>query len=313
MDALGLLVLAYGTPSREDEIEPYYRDIRGGQAPPPELLDELRARYRAIGGRSPLTEITERQARALAAALERRGLGEVRPYVGMKHWHPRIEAAVRAMAADGVRQAVAIVMAPQYSARSVGEYAERIEEARRGVDGAPAVTLVPSWHDEPAFLDVLAERVRGALDRLGAPAAGPDAASVIFTAHSLPASIVAEGDPYPAQLDAMARAVADRAGLSRWSTAYQSAGRRAVPWLGPDVLEQMRDEAARGARAIVVCPAGFVADHLEVLYDIDVECAQLARELGVAFARTASLNDDPAFIEALANVLERRARGDAHA
>lgn len=305
MTRMGLLVLAYGSPDTPDEIEPYYRDIRGGSPPPKALLDELIQRYEAIGGRSPLTDITKAQAEAMARAAARLTGREIVPYVGMKHWRPRISEAVARMAADGIRQAVAIVMAPQYSRASVGEYAQRIDAARVETPGAPTVDLVPSWHDEPGFLDALAERVRAARARLRRTAGEP---MHVFTAHSLPLPALSAKDPYAKQLEEMARAVAARAGIapSDWTTAYQSAGRREVPWLGPPLGDVIEAEAKRGRQAFVVCPAGFVADHLEVLYDLDVECAALAERLGVAFTRTDSLNDDPDFVGALARVIARR-------
>lgn len=302
---LGLFVLAYGSPDTPEEIEPYYRDIRGGSPPPPALLADLRQRYQAIGGRSPLSAITRAQADALAGAVSRLTGREVAPYVGMKHWRPRIAEAVERMAGDGVKHAVALVMSPQYSRASVGEYAQRIDAARLATPDAPTVDLIPSWHDEPGLLDALADRVRSARARLPHAAGEP---LHVFTSHSLPVSALGAHDPYAGQLEEMARAVTARLGLATrdWTTAYQSAGRRDVPWLGPPLAEVVETEARRGRKAFVVCPAGFVADHLEVLYDLDVECAALAEQLGVAFVRTDSLNDDPDFIGALARLASRR-------
>jgi protoporphyrin/coproporphyrin ferrochelatase len=299
-----VLLMAYGTPGSPEEIEPYYTDIRRGNPPPPELLADLRRRYAAIGGTSPLAERTRAQAAALGAALEERAPGEVGVAIGLKHAEPRIEAAVEELVGSGVRRIVGLVLAPHYSAASVGQYLERARARAAELDPTVDVLGIESWHLEPAYLDFLAEGVRRRLDEL------PERTKVLFTAHSLPQRVVAGGDPYPGQLRATAEAVADRVGLVPWSTwavAWQSAGRTPEPWLGPDILEVLRDLAATGrAEGALVVPCGFVADHLEVLYDLDIEARGLAEDLGLAFARISVLNDDPAVLGALADrVLER--------
>ncbi|HWC14321.1 MAG TPA: ferrochelatase [Actinomycetota bacterium] len=292
----GVLVMAYGTPSSLDEVDAYYTDIRGGRPPSPELLDELKGRYRAIGGRSPLLEITNKQA----AGIEHR-LDGVTAYVGQKHAAPFIDDAVRQMAADGVQDAVGLVLAPHYSELSVGDYARRTRAAAERHGWGGTFEMIESWHLEQAFISLLADRVADALSRLDETAR--DDALVLFTAHSLPQSIVAKRDPYPDQLLATAEAVATEAGLERWQVAWQSAGRTSVPWLGPDLLEVLVEVAAKAVPAVVVCPCGFVSDHLEVLYDVDIEARSLAAELGVRLERTTSPNADPAFLDMLAGVV----------
>ncbi len=292
----GVLLMAYGTPETLDDVPAYYTHIRGGRAPSPALVEELKERYRAIGGRSPLLEITRAQAEGLSSQL---GLPV---YVGMRHWHPYIADTVARMAADGIRQAVALALAPQYSRLSVELYLQAAREA-----AAPAgLTLleVRHWHDHPLFLDHLASRVREALARF--PAAERDQVHGLFTAHSLPTRILQWDDPYPRQLEETAAAVAARAGIVRWHFAYQSAGRTPEPWLGPDILTRLRELAEQGVRRVVVCPVGFVADHLEVLYDVDVEARHVAAELGLHLERTASPNADPTFVAALADVVRQR-------
>jgi ferrochelatase len=300
MSATGVIAMAYGTPASPADLEPYYTHIRHGRPPSPELLAELRERYEAIGGRSPLREITQRQAAGLRTALRATGHHDVEVVVGMKHARPFIEDAAGDLLAAGVDRVVGVVLAPHYSSMSIGEYAERVEEALGGGPGAPSFAVVRSWATAPGYVDWLADAVRASLARLG-PAASR--AEVVFTAHSLPQRILVAGDPYPDELRATAEAVAHAAGLSRWSIAWQSAGRTAEPWIGPDILEVLPQIADAGASGVVVCPAGFVADHLEVLYDLDVEAAAEARELGLPFTRTASPNADPRLAATLAEVV----------
>jgi protoporphyrin/coproporphyrin ferrochelatase len=307
MSATGIIAMAYGTPATPADLEPYYTHIRHGRPPSPELLAELRGRYEAIGGRSPLREITQRQAAGLREALRAAGHDDVEVAVGMKHAPPFIEDAAEDLLAAGVDRVVGIVLAPHYSSMSIGEYAERVEEALGGGPGAPSFAIVRSWATAPGYVDWLADAVRAALAQLGSAASG---AEVVFTAHSLPQRILAAGDPYPDELRATAEAVAHAAGLSRWSIAWQSAGRTADPWIGPDILKVLPQIADAGASGVVVCPAGFVADHLEVLYDLDIEAAEAARELGLPFARTASPNADPRLAATLAAVVEPLLAGE---
>ena len=293
-----MIVMAYGTPRGLDDVERYYTDIRRGRPPPRELVEELRQRYEAIGGRSPLYEITEAQR----IGLEKR-LDGVPTYLGQKHSPPFVADAVRAMAADGVDRIVGLVLAPHYSKMSVGDYRRRVLLARDEAGLDAPVDVVESWHVEPGYVTFLAARVRDAVARLS-----PEARErhvVVFTAHSLPEAILRGGDPYPSQLQDTADAVASAAGVPAHTIAWQSAGRTADPWLGPDVLDVLERLAAEGARGIVVCPCGFVSDHLEVLYDVDVECVRAAGRLGIELVRTDSPNDDPEFLDVLATVVRR--------
>ena len=280
-----VVLMAYGSPSAADEIRPYLEDIREGRPVSDEAVEELTERYRRIGGRSPLDEITERQR----AALERE-LG-IPVHLGMKHWRPRVgEAAGRALA-GGATRVLGLVLAPHYSKLSVAGYRERLEA---GLEGRAQLEFVESWHDHGPFLDVLADRVRGT------------DAHVVFTAHSLPERILALGDPYKDELLETSRLVADLAGLDRWSFAFQSASATGEPWLGPDILDHLEDLYGQGIRKVLVAPVGFVSDHLEILWDLDVEAREKAAELGLELDRIESLNDDPAFIDALAVLVRDR-------
>jgi ferrochelatase len=297
MSADAVLLMAYGSPDRLDQVPAYYTDIRRGSPPPPELLEELLGRYRAIGGGSPLSRIVEEQRVALERELAARGRA-VAVYAGMRHIEPRIGAIVERMAAEGVRRFVAIALAPHASSNAAG-YRRAVDAALAGLGaGAPVVTYIDDWHDQPRFIEALATTTREALDRFADPAA----VRVMFTAHSLPARVLAEGDPYPDQLAATAALVADRLGLSTYEFAFQSAGRTGEPWLGPDILDEIRRLGAEGVRDLVIRPVGFVADHLEVLYDIDLEAQAVAREAGVRLERARSMNDDPTFIAGLADL-----------
>jgi ferrochelatase len=292
-----VLLMAYGSPDRLDQVEAYYTDIRRGNPPPRPLLDDLIRRYAAIGGGSPLSRIVERQRAALESELARRGT-PMRVYAGMRHIDPRIGAVVARMAGDGVDRFVAIPMAPQRSTNA-GGYRRAVDVALGDLGGrAPSCVFIESWHDQPRFIEALAAATREALDRLPDPAA----ARVMFTAHSLPARVVAEGDSYPAELARTAALVAERLGLPAYDVAYQSAGRTEEPWLGPDILAEIRRLGGEGVRALVVSPVGFVAEHLEVLYDIDIEAQAVAHEAGIELERARSMNDDPTFIGGLADL-----------
>lgn len=297
---IGVVLMAYGTPRTREEIEPYYTDIRRGRPPTPEQLADLTARYDALGGTSPLAARTEAQRAALQAALDAASPGAYHVVLGLKHAEPKIETAVDELAAQGFRHLVGLVLAPHWSAFSVGQYLDRARAA-----AAPhgiTVSGIESWATEPAFVEFVAADLRRTL------AAMPANTKVLFTAHSLPRRIVAAGDPYPDELRATAQAVAAAAGLGHWTSwaiAWQSAGRTPEPWLGPDVLQVIDDLAAsendaEAGRGVVVSAVGFVADHLEVLYDLDIEAARRAESHGLAFARTACVNDDAVVMAALA-------------
>ncbi|GAB7388576.1 ferrochelatase [Bacillaceae bacterium] len=316
-ETIGVLVMAYGTPANLDEVETYYTHIRRGKPPTPEQLADLKARYLAIGGLSPLLEITRRQVEGLEEKLNeyedpgaaaKHGKGDradsprFKAYMGMKHARPFIADAVQAMVADGIRQAIGIVLAPHYSAMSVGSY---LEEAKRAASrhGLAEIAFVKDWHLEPGYIRCLAQRVKDALQRFDEEER--NAVKVLFTAHSLPEKIREMNDPYVDQLLATSRAVAGQAGIADWDFAWQSAGQTPVPWLGPDIQDVLRDLRRRGITAALVCPVGFVSDHLEILYDLDIACKNLARELGIHLERTASLNDDPQFLASLADVVRK--------
>jgi ferrochelatase len=309
----GVLVMAHGTPDTPEEIEPFYTRIRRGRPPTPELLAELTGRYEAIGGTSPLTTRTRAQVDGLAAALEAAAPGRFVVRLGTKYVHPTIEEGMADLAAEGVDDVIGVVLTPHQSTMGSGEYFNRAEAAAASADPPLALTVIPSWYRAADFAPILAGRTRTALDGLD-PVARRHTA-VFFTAHSLPQRVVAEGDPYPGQV---AESGADIAGLLdldadptvTWGTAWQSAGRTADPWIGPDLLVEMERVAAAGATAVVVCAVGFVSDHLEILYDLDIEAQDKADALGIAFARTTSLNDDPAFLAMLADVV-RDAGGPA--
>jgi len=310
----GVVVMAYGTPRHRGEVEAYYTDIRRGSPPSAEQLADLVARYDAIGGLSPLRERTEAQAAAIATALG----DEYLVAVGLRHAEPSIEDAVAELVAGGTAQVVGLVLAPHYSAMSVGVYHERAAAAlRSGPTDAPKrahnsdmngggarYAPIDSWATEPVYVDWLAGDVAARLDRM------PAGTHVLFTAHSLPRRILDTGDPYPAEVAATAAAVAKEAGLAAgaWSVGWQSAGQTSEPWLGPDVGEVIDELAADGAAGLLVCPCGFTSDHLEVLYDLDIQARAHADERGLRFARTAVVNDDSGVMTALARrVIDRAA------
>jgi ferrochelatase len=293
----GVLLMAYGSPERPSDLEAYYTDIRRGRPPTGEQLADLRRRYDAIGGLSPLAECTRAQAAGLQRELDRRAPGRFSVELGLKHAHPSIEAGVEALTADGVDHFVSLVLAPHYSTLSVGQYLERAADAA----GHLKVRDVTSWWDRPALIDLLAERVRAALASLPDGIERPE---VLVTAHSLPVRALHIDQPnYEEQLEGTGRRIAAAAGLDSWRIAWQSAGRTPEPWIGPDILDVIRSLPAEGYDGVVVCPAGFTSDHLEVLYDVDIEARAVADEVGLALTRTASLNDDPDFLAVLADLV----------
>jgi ferrochelatase len=286
-----VVLMAYGSPDRLADVPAYYADIRGGRPVRPELLDDLVDRYRRLGieDANPLNAITEQTRAALEAELG----GETPVFTGMKHWTPRIsDAAERALDA-GAETVVGLVLAPHYSRLSIGGYRAQLEEA---LAGRAQLTFVESWHDDPGFVALLAERVRGT------------DAHVVFTAHSLPARIVDEGDPYQEQLLATSRAIAQAAGLREWSFSFQSESPTGEPWLGPDILDHLAALHERGVEHVRVCPVGFVSDHLEIRWDIDVEAQAKARELGLRLSRVEMPNADPAFVRVLVDIVRRSLR-----
>lgn len=291
--------MAYGTPATPSDVEAYYMHVRRGRAPSTEQLADLRRRYDAIGGTSPLLGKTREQVAGVGAELGDGFAVEL----GMKHAAPFVEDGVAALADRGLRRVVGVVLAPHFSRLSVGEYRDRLAAA--GTALGVEVATVRSWHLAVPYIDLLAARVTEAVAGLGLPASEVE---VVFTAHSLPARVLESGDPYPTQLAETAAAVAELAGLERWRVAWQSAGRTPEPWIGPDILEVIRELASAGdAKGMVVCAAGFVSDHLEVLYDLDIEAKALADSLGLAFSRTSSPNDDPALCRSVADAVRAAA------
>lgn len=305
---VGVLPMAYGTPSSIQAIEEYYTHIRKGRPPTPEQLDQLRGRYEAIGGGSPLLQICEAQAEGIGRLLNASGRGRFHVQLGMKHAPPFIEDAVKALIDEGAEIAVGFVLAPHRSLLSVDEYIERAKDAAKD---RIELRFIESWHLLDQYLDLLAKRVIDATRSL--PRCPSRDLDVIFTAHSLPQRILQWDDPYPSQLRETAEAVSERAGLTRFSIAWQSAGRTPDPWLGPDILSAMRAFAEVGSRGVIVCPAGFTSDHLEILYDLDVECKELASQLRLPWRRTESLNADPMLLSGLAELVLDAAFGTAEA
>jgi ferrochelatase len=306
MMPVGLVCMAYGSPATLEDVLSYYTHIRGGKTPSPDQVAELRERYLRIGGQSPLAEITQRQATGVARALQEDDM-DVRAYVGMKHAPPFIADVVARMAGDGIRRAVGLALAPHYSQISVASYFATAEEAasRHKI----GLTCVQSWHDLPGFITTLVNRVRTA--RAALPDA--DEAPVVFTAHSLPQRILSWHDPYPDQLARTCELVATQAGLRDWRFAYQSASHTGEPWLGPDLLEALDQIRKEGHTSVVICPVGFVADHLEVLYDIDIEAAGHAGALGVRLVRAPTAGCGADFLGALADLLRPHIREAAQA
>lgn len=295
---IGVLLMGYGSPASLEDVEAYCTHIRGG-APQPAEVRALRKKYRRIGG-SPLLGITKKQASALGRTL---GSADYKVYVGMKHWHPFISETVGQMAADGLRSIVALPLAPHYSEVSIGGYVKAVREALE--DGGLDVSLVKSWNDHPLFLRAVEEKLRKAMSSI--PEGGGDV-PVIFTAHSLPKRLMPEGDPYESELKETCEALGRRLGLE-WSLAYQSRGREGE-WLGPHAREVVERLSREGRKNVLVCPVGFVSDHLEILYDIDIDLREYAEARGLEMKRTESLNDSLVFINALAAIVrEAEAKG----
>ena len=288
-----VLLMSYGSPSSKANVERYYTHIRGGRAPEPAQLEELLGRYDAIGGRSPLTEITYAQAESLEKRLGETPTDFFHVYVGFKHTEPFISQTVEQMVADGVQEAVGLVLAPHYSALSVGVYVHEAKE--RSDELGMHIRFIHDWYQQSSLNQALVSRLQEALSSMR----HHNKVKVIFSAHSLPERIVAMKDPYPEQLQRHSIILASQVGIDDWQFAWQSAGRTREPWLGPDILRVLSTLKENGYEGVVSCPIGFIADHLEVLYDLDVEAKIHCNQLGLDFVRTHSLNTDPLLIEAL--------------
>ncbi|NGZ75742.1 ferrochelatase [Saccharibacillus alkalitolerans] len=309
---IGVLVMSYGTPKSLDDVEAYYTHIRRGNPPAPEQLKELKDRYEAIvGGVFPLRENTDRQVEELQAELNRLELpdAEFVCYQGLKHTEPFIEDGVRHMAADGIAEAVGIVLAPHYSTMSVGSYIKRAKATAE--EAGVRMSFIESYHLHPKLIEAFAQRVSAKLDAFVETGAKREDVKVLFSAHSLPERILSMGDPYRDQLLETSEAVAEKAGVSNWQFTWQSAGRTAEPWLGPDVLDTMKELSEQDVRYMLVSPLGFVSDHLEVLYDLDIEAQQVAEELDVRLMRIDSLNTDRLYMETLADCVLTECRKGA--
>ncbi|WNF37582.1 ferrochelatase [Bacillaceae bacterium IKA-2] len=299
---IGLLVMAYGTPRSTDEIESYYTHIRRGRKPSQEALDELTERYEAIGGISPLAKITKDQGQELEKKLnELNGDVQFKLYFGLKHIDPFIEDAIEEMKKDGIEEAISIVLAPHYSTFSVKSYNGRAKEHSEKITG-PKITSIDSWYDHPKFIQYWADQIKKTFATMANDE--KDNAVVIFSAHSLPEKILQNGDPYPEQLKETADLIANLSEIKNYTIGWQSEGQTPDPWIGPDVQDLTRDlYNQKGYTSFVYCPVGFVADHLEVLYDNDYECKIITDELGVNYYRPEMPNAKPEFIECLADVV----------
>lgn len=306
---VGVLLMAYGGPDTLDDIPDFLRDIRGGRPTSQELIDEITENYRKIGGKSPLLAISRQQAAGVERQFNAQAVDGTtyKVYLGMRHWTPWIEDAAAEMIADGIRYAVALVLAPHFSQMSIAKYFAKLDAALAQHDTPFTYTAITSYHDHPLYIEALARRVRAGLATM------PDDTLVIFSAHSLPVRIMEQGDPYDDQLRETARLVAAQAGLSdtQWTFSYQSAGRSPEPWLGPQIEDYVVELAQQGHKNLLSCVVGFVADHVEVLFDIDIKAKQAAGSAGARLERVPSLNDDPLYIGALVNLIRQHERTNA--
>ncbi|EUJ47937.1 ferrochelatase [Paenilisteria rocourtiae] len=297
---VGLLVMAYGTPYKDEDIERYYTDIRHGRTPSQDLIDDLRSRYHAIGGLSPLAKITQAQAFGLAETLN--GMQsdiEFKAYIGLKHIEPFIEDAVQEMKNDGLEEAISIILAPHYSSFSVKEYNGRALKKTEEI-GGPVIQTIDSWYDEPKFIEMWTRRINA----VAIPKEELDKTVLIVSAHSLPEKIKEHGDPYPDQLEETANLIFDQVDVPHYALGWQSEGKTGTPWLGPDVQDLTRTLfAEHGYKHFIYTPVGFVAEHLEVLYDNDYECKVVTDEIGAVYHRPPMPNDDQEFLDVLATVV----------
>ncbi len=299
---IAVLLMAYGSPDTLDDVEPYYTHIRRGRTPSPDLVEELRERYRLVGGTTPLLEISRNTRQGIEDRLDASDPGRYRVILGMKHWHPYIQEAVGQIAELGIDRAVGLVLAPHYSRMSIAGYYSYIDKAQEKLGTSIEILPIESWHLHPPYLEAVAERVRRQLAEF------PDGeeVTVVFTAHSLPERILEDGDPYPEQLRETSEALARMLALPHWTFSYQSAGRTPEPWLGPDLVDTVQTLADQGVKNILVASVGFVSDHLEILYDIDYEAQEMAQERGVTLKRTEMLNASADFLDGLTDLVLQR-------
>ena len=300
MGKFGVLMLAYGSPESLDDMAAYLNDIRGGRPMSPAFVEEFKGRYAQIGGKSPLNELTFAQGKATEAELQTRGV-DAKVYVGMRHWTPWIKDAVADMHADGVTDAVAIVMAPHYSSMSIGRYWQKVNDAQEAIGSAIRFTFVDSWSKEEKLLDAQLAKTKAGLAKFDAG----DKVKVVFSAHSLPARLKEMGDPYDDELQTNAQTLAKRLGDVDWMFSYQSAAKTGEPWLGPQIEDVIPDLAQAGYKNMLSVPIGFVCDHVEVLYDIDINCQDIAQKHGVRLARVEMMNCDELFIGAVVDAIQK--------
>lgn len=301
---IGVLIMAYGGPNSLEELPGYLADIRHGRPTTPAVLEEIGNNYRQIGGKSPLLDITKQQVEAVRQQLDSE---KYRVYLGMRHWAPWIEEVVGEMLEDGITHAVALVLAPHYSKMSVAKYHQKVADGLQMYRGQIDFKFVDSYHDAPKYIQALADRVEEGLARW--PEEERDDVHIIFSAHSLPVRIMKMGDPYDSQLRETARLAAEAAGLDeeQWSWSYQSAGRSPEPWLGPQLEEYIPELAEQGIDKIISIPVGFVSDHVEILYDIDIQAKEVAEAHGMQLERPPALNTDPGYISTLVDLIRDQA------
>ncbi len=290
-----LFLLAYGTPETAKDIEPYYTDIRHGHPPEAAQLYELQKRYQAIGGKTPLLTITREQARLLEQKLN------IPVFIGMKHWHPYIADTVKNFTKKGITDIIALVLAPHYSIMSIGDYEKKLNLAIDTINPEIRVLFIKQWGDNPIFIDSLCQRIEETRKTFPCP----DVADieVVFTAHSLPIKILAMNDPYKNQLFQTCKLVAKKLRISHWRLSFQSAGRTRDTWLGPDILQEMKNISDSGIRQVLIAPIGFTTDNLEILYDLDIQARDAAKKAGLVLKRIPSANTTSRFIDALVNVI----------
>ena len=293
-----VLLMAYGSPNSLEEVGEYLRQVRGGRLPTPEEVVRLQDRYRQVGGQTPLLKVTLAQAKALEEKLRFERF-DSKVYVGMKHWHPFVEDVVEKIGKDGASSIIGLALAPHYSKLSIGGYADAVGRGLARTGRPVPFTMVESWHDQESLIGALSRRVRDSLEKFSEPSN----AIVLFTAHSLPKKLVADEDAYWSQLQETSWLVAGKSRIKFWDFAFQSAGLPIGAWLGPTMKEKIAELCEKGFRELLVCPLGFVSDHLEVLYDLDIEAKGYAASLGARLTRTASLNDDPELIDAIVSRL----------
>ncbi len=302
MSHIAVLLMALGGPDSLEQVEPYLLDVRGGRPTPAEFIEEIRARYKMTGGKSPVLGIMREVATRLEQKLHAAGAEQFRLYIGMRHWHPYIKDVYVRLMEERPERLICICMAPQYSALSIGAYVKKVEEARAAVGGAFPVSYVESWYRHPGLIHAIAENITRALEKF--PTEVRSTVPIIFTAHSLPERILQMNDPYPQQVQGTMQAVCEELRPVTVRVAYQSQGRSGEKWLGPTVESTIEDLHRQGHQHVLIAPIGFLSDHLEVLYDVDIEFRRIAESKGMQLERIAMLNANPALITVLASLLE---------